>query len=135
MFISLSSPVTACLDCTVWGIPVFSTCETEQRCAPCEPGEFAAQAGATECIECAAGKQSFDQFISKTELANQMADANPLEQMTMFGGSTGCLDCIAGRYGGETGELLCNSCKGNKYVGESRSPFEQKARSFSLLVL
>jgi len=104
-----------CLDCTQWGIPVYSTCEVEQRCAPCEPGEYAASAGSSTCQECPAGKQSYGEFISKTEMSERFEAASSLERMTMFGGSSSCQSCIPGRYGEETGELLCDSCKGNKY--------------------
>ena len=113
--------VAACFTCKQWGVTVYSTCETEQRCAPCEPGEYAQNEASTECFECPLGKQSYDEFISKTEMTSRFNAASPMEKLSLFGGATQCVSCIAGKYSEETGELLCDFCKGNKYSGVEAS--------------
>lgn len=103
-------------ECKVWGIPVWGTCETEQRCAPCKPGYAAPSAGSMYCSECPAGKQSYPDMISSTELADRTSSQSPKESAFTMGASSACINCAPGKFGDEAGEMLCDACKGNTYT-------------------
>jgi len=105
-----------CLEasCEKWGITVWSTCENEQRCTPCMPGEVQPSHAQTACVACPAGKQSYggkagftgEQFISGGSLTS-MGELSA----TALVASKECITCKAGRYAEESSSL-CDTCKG-----------------------
>ncbi|GMI01307.1 hypothetical protein TrVE_jg13015 [Triparma verrucosa] len=80
------------------------------------PGYAAPAAGSIFCTECPAGKQSYPDMISSSELASLTADQSPKESAFTMGASEGCVDCAPGKFGDEAGEMLCDACKGNTYT-------------------
>ena len=90
------------------------------------PGKYAAAPGATTCTECPKGKQSYDDTaVTSTQLAKICKDAGTMSPYKC-GSSTGCYTCPMGKYAENTGELLCDTCKGNTYtdqMGQDNCPY------------